>query len=80
MENVSSARLKTEAPSLLTYLLSLSLQGLEVVGHSFQFFFKLGTFANVFDQRQKKGGRQAKRKRREKGEGWGKMRIESQSI
>lgn len=55
----------------LAYLLSLSLQRLQVVGHSFQFLFKLSTFAVILEGRQERGGwkiQSSKRNRRKEGE------------
>lgn len=51
----------------LAYLLSLSLQRLQVVGHSFQLLFKLSTFAVISEVRQERGGwkiQSSKRNRR----------------
>lgn len=51
----------------LAYLLSLSLQRLQVVGHSFQLLFKLSTFAVILEGRQERGGwkiQSSKRNRR----------------
>jgi len=53
----------------LAYLLSLSLQRLQVVGHSFQLLFKLSTFAVISEGRQERGGwkiQSSKRNRRKK--------------
>lgn len=53
----------------LAYLLSLSLQRLQVVGHSFQLLFKLRTFAVISEGRQERGGwkiQSSKRNRRKK--------------
>lgn len=55
----------------LAYLLSLSLQRLQVVGHSFQLLFKLSTFAVISEGRQERGGwkiQSSKRNRRKQGE------------
>lgn len=53
----------------LAYLLSLSLQRLQVVGHSFQLLFKLSTFAIILEQRQERGqvGDQSSKRNRKKG-------------
>jgi len=55
----------------LAYLLSLSLQRLQVVGHSFQLLFKLSTFAVISEGRQERGAweiQSSKRNRRKQGE------------
>lgn len=49
-----------ESHSQYTYLLSLGLQRLQGVGHSFQLFLKLSAFANVLHKRVQKKNKKRK--------------------
>lgn len=54
--NLGDSIMSTFSRKSLAYLLSLSLQRLQVVGHSFQLLFKLSTFAVISEGRQERGG------------------------
>lgn len=71
-------------PPVKAYLLGLSLQRPQVVGHSFQFLFKFSTFAIILEWRQERGQEEVSVKQKENKRGEGekrqrKMKTESHS-